>query len=294
MKRNDINTLISLFNKIHNNKYDYSKSKYINNRTKLEIICPVHGSFWQEPCNHIKGHGCPYCTNNKKMNNTSFAGKSKIIHGDLYNYDLLEYRNNSTPVKIVCKKHGIFLQSPNKHLLGRGCPVCGGSQVLTKNEFEKRSRVIHGDLYNYDLVEYKNARVKVRINCPTHGIFLQKPNNHLSGYGCLVCKSSKGEIRIGNYLKMKSIAFAPEHYLTGKDKMYIDFYLPEYNIGIEYDGIQHFYPIEFFGGKVAYDKTLLRDKLKNEYCLDNNIILHRIPYTELDNIEIKLDNILNC
>ena len=144
------------------------------------------------------------------------------------------------------------------------------------------------------MVEYKNARVKVRINCPTHGIFLQKPNNHLSGYGCLVCKSSKGEIRIGNYLKMKSIAFAPEHYLTGKDKMYIDFYLPEYNIGIEYDGIQHFYPIEFFGGKVAYDKTLLRDKLKNEYCLDNNIILHRIPYTELDNIEIKLDNILNC
>ena len=54
-------------NLIHNNKYDYSKSKYINNRTKLEIICPVHGSFWQEPCNHIKGHGCPYCTNNKNI-----------------------------------------------------------------------------------------------------------------------------------------------------------------------------------------------------------------------------------
>jgi len=233
----------------------------------------------------------PSCTKNKKMDNVSFIQKSKNIHGDLYDYNLINYKNNSTPIKIICKIHGEFLQTPAKHLIGRGCPVCGGSQVLTKNEFEKRSKVIHGNLYNYDLVDYKNARHKVGIKCAKHGIFWQKPNNHLSGYGCMICRSSKGEMKIFNYLSNNKIEFIPEYYLP-EINYYIDFYLPDYKMAIEYDGIQHFYPIEFFGGEEAYNKTIKRDKLKNKYCLDNNINLQRIPYTKVDSIEDILNSLL--
>jgi hypothetical protein len=86
MRKSNIDEFIENFNKIHNYKYDYSNSKYINNRTKIEIIFRIHGSFCQSPCSHIKGHECSYCSKNKKMDNNSFIEKSILIHGNLYDY----------------------------------------------------------------------------------------------------------------------------------------------------------------------------------------------------------------
>jgi very-short-patch-repair endonuclease len=290
MKKNDINDLIFKYNEIHNYKYDYSKSKYINNRIKIEIICKEHGSFWQSPYSHSRGHGCPYCSSNKKMNNSEFIEKAKLIHGDLYIYESINYKNNSTPVDIICKKHGSFKQTPGKHLIGRGCPECGGSSVLTTDEFKRRAILVHGDLYNYDKVDYRNARTKVDIICKNHGKFSQKPNNHLSGYGCLICRSSKGEIKIFNHLNENKIEFIQEYYLSDINQ-YLDFYIPSINIAIEYDGVQHFEPIKFFGGKLALEKTQNRDRIKNIYCEENNIKLFRISYKEIDKIDIILNKI---
>jgi very-short-patch-repair endonuclease len=291
MKKNNIKYLITDFNKKHNNKYDYSKCVYVNNRTKMEIICPIHGSFYQSSSVHMKGHGCSYCTKNKKMNNLSFIEKANKKHGLKYDYSLVDYKNNSTAIKIICKKHGPFSQRPSKHLLGQGCYKCGGSMVLSNKDFIEKSILIHGDLYNYDLVEYENAKSKVAIKCKSHGVFYQKPNNHLSGYGCYLCKSSKGELNILKYLSDNNINFIKEYYISDLG-YYFDFYLPDHKVAIEYDGIQHHKPIDFFGGKDGYLKTKQRDKLKSDYCKNNNIELIRIPYTDIDKIEINIKSIL--
>jgi very-short-patch-repair endonuclease len=253
----------------------------------MEIVCPLHGTFYQSSVVHMKGHGCPSCSKNKKMDSLSFIEKSKEIHGLKYDYSLVDYKNNSTNVKIICQNHGIFEQKPSKHLIGRGCSKCGGSNVLTNEEFIMKAVSIHGDLYNYDLIDYKNAKTKVSILCKTHGVFYQKPNNHLSGYGCNLCKSSKGELNIMNYLSKNNINFIKEYYIK-ELCYYIDFYLPEFKTAIEYDGIQHYEPVDFFGGKVGYLKTKKRDRLKSEYCKNNNIELIRIPYRDIDRIEIIL------
>jgi len=290
MRRKTIEDMILPFENIHKGKYDYSKSIYISNRIKIEIVCPIHGSFFQEPSNHIKGHGCPSCSKNKKLDTNKFIFMSNELHGDLYDYDKVNYRNNSTPVTISCKKHGYFKQSPSKHLSGHGCPECGGSIVLDNNEFEKRSKLVHGNRYIYSMVDYKNAKTKVKIICKVHGEFMQKPNNHLSGYGCLICKSSKGEIKIFNILTDMNVKFIKEYHIRDINS-YIDFFIPSKNIAIEYDGIQHFIPIKFFGGEKSFELNKIRDELKNKYCDDNNIKMYRISYKE--NIEKELLNILN-
>lgn len=119
---------------VHGDKYDYSKSKIENYKTKIEIICKIHGSFFQTPNNHLRGKGCKECgmmsTLNHIQENCSsstenFINKSKILHRDKYDYSLVEYENNSTPVEIKCEEHGIFLQSPRDHLRGHGCHTCG-------------------------------------------------------------------------------------------------------------------------------------------------------------------------
>lgn len=120
--------------KIHSDTYDYSKSKVENYKTKIEIICKIHGSFFQTPANHLSGKGCKECgmgstlnhiQENCSSNTEDFIKKSKILHGDIYDYSKVEYTNNSTPVEIICEEHGTFLQTPRDHLRGHGCHTCG-------------------------------------------------------------------------------------------------------------------------------------------------------------------------
>ena len=135
---------------------------------------------------------------------------------------------------------------------------------------------------------YKKSKTELIITCPLHGDFEQTPNNHLSGRGCSVCKSSKGEKRIIKYLKDKKILFNTQKTfknLKYKSLLKFDFYLPDYNLCIEYDGRQHYEPIEYFGGRKQFDIIKMRDSIKNEYCSTNNINLVRIPYNKFDDIE---------
>ena len=112
--------------KIHGDKYDYSKVEYVNRKTKVCIICPKHGEFWQTPSAHLRGQGCPKCKSKKQTCTTDeFIAKAKKIHGDKYDYSKVEYVNRKTKVCIICPKHGEFWQTPNHHLSGCGCPKCG-------------------------------------------------------------------------------------------------------------------------------------------------------------------------
>lgn len=172
---------------LHGDKYDYSKVKYVNNSTPISIICPIHGEFSQSPAVHLRGGGCPKCAG-KNLSTEEFIQKAREVHGDKYDYTKVEYKDASTTkVCIICPEHGEFWQMPNRHLLGNGCPKCGGSYKHTTEEFIRRASEVHGYKYNYSKVEYLNKETKVCIICPIHGEFMQAPNKHLIGRGCPQC-----------------------------------------------------------------------------------------------------------
>lgn len=187
---------------VHGHQYDYDLVDYCNMKTKVEIVCPVHGSFWQTPDKHIyEKCGCPQCAGNTKLSNTTFIEKAREVHGDRYDYGLVNYQGNRVPVKIICFTHGIFEQRPGNHLLGKGCPKCANNVRSDAELFIEKARDVHGDRYDYSKVKYFNNRTPVIITCLEHGDFKQAPCSHLSGCGCPVCgrlsqKSNRNESEI--------------------------------------------------------------------------------------------------
>lgn len=200
-----ITEFISSSIEIHGNEYDYSKSIYINNHIKLEIVCRIHGSFWQIPNSHISGkRGCPKCGKTGKINTSEFIYKSNKIHNNKYNYTKTEYKTSHETVVIDCPIHGEFKQSAYSHLNGKGCHKCSGVKRLTKDEFIRKAKLIHGDRYDYRKVDYINNRSYVKIICHKHNEFLQKPNYHLNGQGCPKCnhRISKPETEFLDYINI--------------------------------------------------------------------------------------------
>ena len=178
---------------IHGDKYDYSKVVYLNNRTKICIICPEHGEFMQTPANHLKGQGCPFCVGNVKLTTEDFIQRARKVHGDKYDYSKVNYIKNSTKVCIICPIHGEFWQTPNNHLNGHNCPKCigRGAYKSTTQEFIEKARQVHGDKYDYSKVKYIDSKTKVCIICTEHGEFLQSTTRHLRGAGCPFCAGNK-------------------------------------------------------------------------------------------------------
>jgi very-short-patch-repair endonuclease len=297
------NEFINKSNKKHNNKYNYSLVDYTNNKTKVKIICPIHGIFEQRPDVHSnQGQGCPECKKEKlsklkRKRKELFIKESKEIHGDKYDYSLVKYLNTEKKVKIICPIHGVFKQTPHNHLgQKQGCPKCFDRTKTrwTKNQFIKKAKKIHGNKYDYSKVIYFGSKIKVKIICPIHGIFKQKPCSHigLGTCGCPKCNESKGEKAIRIYLENKNIDFVYQKKFDNcksKKNLRFDFHLPNENLIIEYDGEQHFNINEFFGGKEAFKKLKNNDKIKNDFCKENKINLIRIPFFKFNEI----NNILN-
>ena len=282
--------------KIHENRYDYTLVEYINYDTKVKIICKEHGIFKQKPKGHLNGQGCTECAKNSKFSNTvDFIKQSIEKYGEKYDYSLIEYVNNITDVKIKCPIHGLFKQKPTIHLRcnGCGCPKCSREKSkLSYSVFLENSINTHGNKFDYSLVELDGTKNKVKIKCATHGVFEQSPDNHMQGKGCPSCKESSGEREINDFLNKINITFIREYTFDDckyKKLLLFDFYLPEYNMCIEYDGDQHYIVNEFFGGEKAFKETQIRDNIKNEHCKNNNIRLLRIRYDE--NIEEKLNEL---
>lgn len=227
-----------------------------------------------------------------------FINKSNKIHDYAYDYSLTEYRGAHNKVKIICKKHGIFEQIATDHCnTGCGCPECSNVKPMNSFTFSKRASLIHKEKYDYSLVEYKNAFTKVKIICKKHGIFEQKPDYHLySKSGCPKCKTSKGELKIIDFLEQNNIKFEQQKWFNDcRDKLPLkfDFYLPTQNIFIEYDGEQHFMPWRKTDkAKIKLKITQKRDKIKDCYCKNNNLTLIRISYKNFNNINKILSNVI--
>lgn len=183
---------------VHGDKYGYAFSVYQGTQIKLFIHCPEHGVFEQNPANHLFGLGCNSCAidSRAKKQRTGFekfVASAKSLHGDTYCYEGVEYKNKDEKVKIKCKIHGIFEQSPSAHLRQKqGCPKCGVSRRsdllrYTVDTFIKQAIKIHGLIYDYSTSNYTGANKKITILCQNHGDFEQTPASHLSGRGCPGC-----------------------------------------------------------------------------------------------------------
>lgn len=273
--------------KIHNDIYDYSLVEYKNMKTKVDIICPVHGIFKQTPNNHLQGYKCKYCKGKLKLTTSEFINRASKKHNNIYDYSLVEYKNMKTKVDIICEKHGIFNQEPRHHLNGTKCPNCSKYKKKTLKQFKSECNKVHSELYDYSLIKkYNSIFDYIDIICPVHGIFNQIANNHLNKkYGCPSCNLSHGEKIIENYLIENNIKYNTQWSFSDckyKQKLRFDFYLPEKNCLIEFDGIQHFEPVKYFGGEDKFKYYYKLDKIKNEYCYKNNIHLIRIPYNDLN------------
>lgn len=196
-RRVDMDEYAERAKKAHNGKY----INYRMGKTPRRIIatCPLHGDFEQDKFAHLNGQGCPHCGTIRRTNkaktqeelNEYFIKRAKKVHGDTYDYSKAVYVNNTTPVEIVCKKHGAFKMKPVTHIsAGAGCPQCANERqserfTWTQEQFEKKAREVHGDKYTYG--RYNGMRKNMEIICPIHGKFLQAGEAHSLGKGCPKC-----------------------------------------------------------------------------------------------------------
>jgi hypothetical protein len=242
-----------------------------------------------------------------KLTQEQFISKAKDKHNNYYDYSLVNYISATTKVQIICPKHGMFEQQPNNHLFGQRCIKCMGdnvreARISNTEDFINKAKKVHGNKYNYSLVKYKTGKDKVIIICPIHGEFLQIPFAHSSPsmkQGCPYCNISKGEDEIEKYLIKNNIEYISQYTFidcinpkTSK-KLPFDFYLPNNNILIEYQGEQHYKKTGYFERKAGGLKGLqYRDSIKKQYCQDKGIRFIEISYKDFNNITKILKEIL--
>lgn len=266
---------------IWNNRFDYRKTLY-NGSLKSIIIIDIESGieYTQRANSHLNGVD-PFI----KMTTEDFISRSVKKHGDIYDYSLTIYKNYHKKVKIIYKNTGeVFDQTPSNHLSGLRPDF---AKKMDNISFIRSSNNVHDFKYNYDKVIYLNSKSKVIIICKFHGDFNQTPNSHLQGSGCPSCNESSGEREIDKFLKKYKITYDRQHKFSDCRNMFelpFDFYISSIRTCIEFDGIQHFQPVEYFGGVDAYNKLKINDKIKNDYCEDNYINLIRIRYDQIDDI----------
>ena len=274
---------IRVAQQIWQNKYDYSLVDYKNEKTKIKIV--YDGIVYEQlPGGHLK------YPPEKFLNQEIFLIKARRKWGDKYDYSLVEFKTTHQPVKIIYKGV-IYEQLPSNHL--KYAPE--RRNVRTLETFIEDSKEIHNNKYSYDKAEYISDKHNVIITCPLHGDFKQKPSVHLKGSGCKRCSESFGEKKIAKILENMGIEFIREHMfkdLKAISYLKFDFYLPALRTCIEFDGIQHYEPLEFFGGIKAFELLKERDALKQSYCEDNYIDLIRIRYDQLNKVDDILWNAL--
>jgi hypothetical protein len=233
----------------------------------------------------------------KKITTNDFIQRIEKIFGkDKFNYSLLNYIDAHTNVKLVCNTcGGTEEKSPSVLYRGFGCLKCQtrrpNPKQITKKQFIDRANKIHNSVYDYKNIKFTNIYNEVEIICSKHGSFLQKPSIHLyAKSNCPECNVSKGEEQIAIFLNQNNINYIFQYQVRINDSYhYYDFYLPECNTIIEYNGLQHYKPITFFGGQKGFDYLQVRDEIKKQYCLEKQIKLVIIKYKE--NIEEILKSI---
>jgi hypothetical protein len=252
------------------------------------------------------GQGCPTCGDLKAS--IGRRNSYEYIKNEFEKRDLIliseTYLNNEEKLKYICNKHqdkGIQKISYASLIDVEGCKHCNLEKgrithTKTHEQFCKEVYEMHGDKYIVQSI-YTNCKSNVIVYCVNcKDTFPIRPDHLLNNHGCFKCSSSRGEKRVDAFLDLNFIKNIPQYKFEDckcKRELPFDSDLPDYNLCIEYQGIQHYLPVELFGGEEQFKKQQLYDDIKRKYCLDNNIKLVEIPYMDYDNIEIILTKILN-
>jgi very-short-patch-repair endonuclease/transposase-like protein len=299
--QNKTELFIAKANKIHKNRYNYSKVNYINAKTKITIICREHGDFYQTPSNHLSNYNCQKCAKNFQLNTDSFIEKAKLIHNDKYDYSKVNYINTDTQIIIICKEHGEFTQIPDFHINRKcGCPKCSNNVKLDVSEFIKKAEKIHNNKYDYSKVEYSNNKNHVIIICKKHGEFTQIPYVHLSSHGCPSC-INKTEYKFYEKIKEFYPTIKRQYKVEWcKNKFYLpyDFAIEESKIIIELDGEQHFTQVSNW---TSPETQIEKDKFKTDCANQNNYSVIRLlqddvskdKFDWLTEIQLSVSKIIN-
>lgn len=198
--------------KKHGEKYDYSHAVFSTTRNRVAIVCKKHGLFYQSASSHMSGNGCKKCGSDRvslkcKSSTLDFIRKSKLIHGEEYDYSKCVYTLAQSKLIVTCRIHGDFFVAANKHLSGRKCPKCAAinrrvSQTKTQEMFLFEAKGKHINRYDYSRSVYVNSNTKVIITCRKHGDFKQSAISHLSGKGCPSCARELTTWGRSNYVRV--------------------------------------------------------------------------------------------
>lgn len=288
-KRKKIEKFIEESKLIHGEKYTYDRFEYLSAHTKSIITCKIHGDFEQSPNSHVsKKNGCRKCGRDKvsdlqRLGVDRFIEISNYKHKYKFNYSNVKYISNNIKVEIICDKGHLFKQTPDDHMRGGGCAKCKGFYKSTSDIINLFIST-HKDKYVYDKVDYIDSKTKVIITCKEHGDFSQNPYDHSIGRGCMKCNTlgKVSEPKLLNKIRelfnnCKVVSNARIEWLGRQS---LDIFLEDYNIAIEYQGIQHFKSDKFFGGEKGFLSNLSRDKKKRKLCIENNIKLFYFTYNK--------------
>lgn len=292
---------------VHNGEgLDYSKVEYKDNRTKVCIIDPEYGEYWQTPSNHLKGHCHPMrrterISSSKRCDFEELKCRFSEVHsGENLDYSKSEYVNMHTPILIIDhdldrngKEYGEYWQEPSAHLKGSGHPMKAidnriAWKVNSTESIVDRFVSVHGGKYDYSNVVYENYRGCVEIICPKHGAFRQTVENHMSGKGCPACGCSASKIELEICAMLSDCGV--EHETRNRSVLYgkeIDIYCPGLKIGIEVDGLR--WHSEWTGGKdrnyhlsknMACERMGIRliHVFEDEYNSNKELVLDKIRH----------------
>lgn len=289
--------------KIYGRKLKFKIPNKITKDTQITAICKHHGEITHSVGYFKSGKGCEYCSG-KKTYWPDFIKLARKVHGDKYDYSQTEIpKRNADKITIICPEHGQFRQFAWLHLSGSGCPECVGypnrkTREQRENEFIQKARDLFGDKFDYSKVHYVNNDTNVTLTCKEHHIeFETSPDTHLRGSGaCPMCTRSIGEAKIYGYLSRHKIKFFTQHKiehnnpLCKRQYLVVDFYIPEYNVVIEYNGKQHYQHVEFFHSDgFTLEDQKIRDNTLVDILTSKGIRLLTIKYNKIDEI----DDILN-
>lgn len=269
------------------------KGLYKNNATKIECVCKKCGNkFWQTPNSLLSKHGCPFC-NNRKSTHSKFVDKLKVINPNIEIIGM--YVTARTKIECQCKiDNYVWYATPDSLLRGHGCAMCrnrnnSNSQLKTTEKFISEFNKIHPTIEV--ISKYKGSHKQITLKCKECGdVWATTPTNALrQNNGCPNCNKSYGEKCVKNYLVEKKINFDTQKKFDdllglGGRKLSYDFYLPDYRILIEINGVQHKRPIKYFGGQKNFIIQQEHDKRKREYAQNNNYKLLEIWYYDFENM----------
>ena len=280
---------------VHGDIYTYGNTNYVISNKKVYITCRVHGDFKQSPSSHLQGIGCPKCGIERTKQHLNKSASAFIqdairIHGDKYDYSNVDYVNSHTKIQVGCTEHGMFETLPYNHLNGFGCNACGielGSSKIRipYQEFIRRSNCVHDNLYEYDESSYSMISEKICIKCKKHGWFVQRGSDHINQkHGCPFCTKKQTQYNVYKTISNLTDSQTISDYRHGKYE--IDVYLPDFNLGIEYNGL-YWHSDKFLSNSYHIDKSNYFKQIgiriihifEDEWRDKQNIILSILNYS---------------